>query len=255
MATRERATIGDPCWVDHMSNDVEATRSFYTEVFGWEASEASQEFGGYFQFNRDGVPVAGAMPNMTGQVMPDQWSVYLAVEDADATLAKAQEAGATVVAPAMKVADLGTMAVMVDPSGAGIGIWAPDTFQGFGVLDEVGAPKWFELHSRDYAKAVAFYEQVFEWDTHVVGDTDELRYTTANHGNSQFAGMMDSSNFLPEGVPSHWRVYFGVSDVDATVAQVVDLGGVVQMAASDTPYGRLASVADPGGASFSVMNA
>jgi len=255
MVTRKIAPIGDPCWVDHMSNDVDATRRFYTEIFGWEAGEASEEFGGYFQFFRDGVPVGGAMPNMTGQEMPDFWSVYLAVANADDVVARAQEAGATVVAPAMKVGDLGTMAVMTDPSGAGIGVWAPDTFQGFGVLDEVGAPKWFELHSRDYPAAVDFYQRVFGWDTSVVGDTDDFRYTTAFHGDSQFAGMMDSSNFLPEGVPSHWRIYFGVADVDTTVAQVVELGGVVQMAASDTPYGRLASVADPGGASFSVMNA
>ena len=255
MVTRKKAPIGDPCWADHMSNDVDATRSFYAQIFGWEAGEASEEFGGYFQFFRDGVPVAVALPNMTGQEMPDFWSVYLAVDDATATLAAAEAAGATIVAPAMKVGDLGTMAVMTDPSGAGIGIWAPDTFQGFGVLDEVRAPKWFELHSRDYAAAVPFYEQVFGWDTNVVGDRDDFRYTTANHGDAQFAGMMDSSSFLPEGVPSHWRVYWGVADVDATIEQVVALGGVVQMAASDTPYGRLASVADPGGASFSIMNA
>src|SRR5579863_8102388 len=98
-----------------MSNDVDATRRFYTEIFGWEAGEASEEFGGYFQFFRDGVPVGGAMPNMTGQEMPDVWSVYLAVADADDVVARAQEAGAAVVAPAMKVGDLGTMAVMTDP--------------------------------------------------------------------------------------------------------------------------------------------
>src|SRR5579872_6240144 len=103
MVTRKIAPIGDPCWVDHMSNDVDATRRFYTEIFGWEAGEASEEFGGYFQFFRDGVPVGGAMPNMTGQEMPDFWSVYLAVANADDVVARAQEAGATVVAPAMKV--------------------------------------------------------------------------------------------------------------------------------------------------------
>src|ERR1700688_2103939 len=43
MVTREKAPIGDPCWVDHMSNDVDATRRFYTEIFGWEAGEASEE--------------------------------------------------------------------------------------------------------------------------------------------------------------------------------------------------------------------
>ncbi|MFI5036215.1 MAG: VOC family protein [Acidimicrobiales bacterium] len=255
MATRDRAPIGHPCWVDHLTNDADATRRFYTGIFGWEAGEASEEFGGYFQFFRDGVPVAGAAPAMAEHPMPDVWSVYLAVEDAQVTLDRAAGAGGTVIVPAMRVGDLGTMGMVTDPSGAAVGLWAPITFQGFGVLDEANAPKWFELHTLDYERAVSFYQDVFAWDTSVAGDTPEFRYTTADADGGHFAGMMDSKNFLPEGTPSHWTVYFGVHDVDAACARAVELGGSITVAAQDTPYGRLAGVADPGGAVFSVMQA
>jgi predicted enzyme related to lactoylglutathione lyase len=64
---------------------------------------------------------------------------------------------------------------------------------------------------------------------------------------------MDASAFLPEGVPAHWSVYFGVDDADAALARIVDLGGAIVMAAEDTPYGRLATATDPNGAQFKLV--
>src|SRR4029077_18849346 len=64
MPTRDRAPIGSPCWVDLWTSDVEGSRKFYAELFGWEAQAPSPEFGGYFMFTRNGVPTAGAMGDM-----------------------------------------------------------------------------------------------------------------------------------------------------------------------------------------------
>jgi predicted enzyme related to lactoylglutathione lyase len=61
-------------------------------------------------------------------------------------------------------------------------------------------------------------------------------------------GMMGS----PEGTPSHWLVYFGVDGVDAAVEKAQAAGGSVLMPPMDSPYGRLAAVADPAGAAFCV---
>jgi hypothetical protein len=63
---------------------------------------------------------------------------------------------------------------------------------------------------------------------------------------------MDAASFLPEGEPSHWSIYWEVDDADATVAKVKALGGSVVLDAQDTPYGRLATVADPAGAQFKL---
>ena len=67
------------------------------------------------------------------------------------------------------------------------------------------------------------------------------------------AGLMDSTNFLPEGVPAHWAVYFAVADTDAAVKTAIELGGSVVIPAEDTPYGRIALVADPTGAPFRLV--
>jgi predicted enzyme related to lactoylglutathione lyase len=68
-----------------------------------------------------------------------------------------------------------------------------------------------------------------------------------------YAGVMDATSFLPEGVPSHWTVYFGSDDTDATLARIVELGGTVVQPAEDTPYGRLAGAADPLGVRFRIV--
>ena len=253
MPTRETAPTGAPCWVDVMTSDVDRARAFYCELFGWEADEPNAEFGGYFNFSKDGVMVAGGMAAMPDAGPPNVWSVYLSTDDATKACEVATANGATIVAPPMDVADLGTMAVLIDPTGAAIGMWQPKAFGGFTVVGDPGTPGWWELLTRDHQRAVDFYKTVFGWDTRAMSDTDEFRYTTANDGDAMGAGVMDASSFLPDGVPAHWSVYFSVADTDASVAKLTELGGSVEQAAEDTPYGRIAKVTDPMGAKFKLV--
>jgi predicted enzyme related to lactoylglutathione lyase len=236
-----------------MTSDTERSRAFYTELFGWTAEEPNEAFGGYFNFLKDGVRIAGGMASQPDAGMPDVWSVYLAVDDAAKTVEAATADGAQVLVEAMPVADLGTMAVVTDNGGAAIGIWQPGLHKGFGILGEAGTPSWFELHTRDYDAAIAFYRDVFRWDTQVMSDIPEFRYTVLQNGEEQLAGIMDATAFLPDGVPAHWSVYFGVDDADAALAKIVELGGSVVQAAEDTPYGRLATASDPTGAIFKLV--
>jgi uncharacterized protein len=253
MPTRETAPVGAPCWVDLMTSDVDRARDFYGQLLGWTSNEPSEEFGGYFMFMKDGVPIAGGMPAMPDAGPPNIWSIYLSTDDAEKAVEVATANGARVIAPPMDVADLGKMAVLIDPTGAAIGMWQPYTFHGLGVLAEPGTPGWFELLTRDHAGAVDFYRTVFGWDTSTLHDTDEFRYTTANDGDTQLAGVMDASGFLPEGVPAHWSVYFSVTDTDAIAAKCTELGGAVEQPPEDTPYGRIAVLTDPMGARFKLV--
>jgi len=253
MPTRDAAPLGAPCWVELYTSDTTASRAFYGDLFGWTSEDAGEEYGGYINFSKDGVRVAGCMGQEAGSQMPDLWTVYLAVADAKATVDAAAANGGQVQLDAMDVMELGTMAMVADPGGAAIGIWQPGLHTGFGVLAEPGSPGWFELHTRDYDASVTFYRDVFGWDTHAVGDTPDFRYTTLGEGEEQAAGIMDATAFLPDGVPAHWSVYFAVADTDATLAKITELGGSVVQPAEDTPYGRLATAADPTGALFKLV--
>ena len=252
MVKLDAVEIGNPCWADIMSSDTVATRAFYTGLLGWEADEPNEEFGGYINFTKDGSRIAGAMATANGD-MPDVWSIYLAVADAEATCKAVDAAGGTVMMPPMAVGDLGSMAVVLDVGGAAIGMWQPGEHTGFGYVAEPGAPGWFELHTKSYDASLDFYRDAFGWDLHTMSDEPEFRYTTLHADEAASAGIMDSSNFLPAEVPSHWLLYFAVEDADAAAAKVAELGGTVERPAEDTPYGRMVSAVDPTGARFNLM--
>jgi predicted enzyme related to lactoylglutathione lyase len=249
---RDSALLGAPCWVDLFTSDPEKAHAFYCQLFGWTAENAGDEYGGYINFSTDGLAVAGCMKNDGQSGAPDLWSVYLASDDAKATVDAAAAHGGQVLVPAMDVMELGRMAVLTDIGQASICAWQPGTHKGFGILGEPGTPNWFELHTRDYNASVQFYRDVFEWDVHVASDTPEFRYSTLGEGETALAGIMDATAFLPERVPANWQIYFGVDDTDAALAKIIDPGGSVITAAEDTPFGRLASAADPTGARFKL---
>jgi len=61
---RDSAPLGAPCWVDLFTSDPDTSKAFYGRLLGWTATDTGEEFGGYINFQKDGVPVAGAMLDM-----------------------------------------------------------------------------------------------------------------------------------------------------------------------------------------------
>lgn len=236
---------GRPIWIELFTTGPDAAKAFYGELFDWTVEDPGPEFGGYQLFLRDGAPVAGLMAN--DQEAPSTWSVYLESNNAADTVAMAVANGGVALADAMPVGDLGTMAVLLDPSGAAIGVWQPGVHTGFAGRGEVNAPGWFEVLSNDYDAVVAFYENAFGWDTHTMSDAPGFRYTTLGKDEHALAGIM-----AVEG-PSHWSAYIMVADTDAAAARAVELGGSQVTAPTDTPYGRLVTIADPAGIQLKLM--
>ena len=76
---------GTPCWVDLSCVDIDASASFYEDLFGWDAGEMpnSAEMGGYRRATLEGDDVAGMMPLMQPRASRRSWSTYISVEDAD----------------------------------------------------------------------------------------------------------------------------------------------------------------------------
>jgi uncharacterized protein len=243
---------GTPGWVDLGTPDVKASTEFYGAIFGWTGHTGDPQYGGYTLFHTaDGKQVAGCAPLMSpGQ--PPAWTTYVAVEDADATVAAALEAGATVVAPAIDVGDQGRMAVLQDPTGAVFALWQPGAHRGADVYNVPGALSWNELSTRDVPAATAFYSTLFGWGTRTSGRGAQA-YTEWLLGGKSVGGMMRMPDQVPAEVPAHWLVYFSVEDCEKTVAKATGLGAQVMLPPTTIPQGTFAVLADPHGATFAVV--
>jgi uncharacterized protein len=248
------APLGAPTWLDLMTSDMDGAKRFYGAAFGWTFEDSGAEYGGYVTAHVDGRPVAGLMANSPEFNVPDGWTTYLHTADVDATIAAVLDAGGASFGDAMDVPAKGRMAMVGDLAGGSVGLWQPAGHTGFEVVGVAGTPVWHQLTTRDYAKAIDFYRTVFGWEMNVESDIPEFRYSNAIFGGEPLLGVMDGETMLPEGVPSTWSCFLGADDVDKTVEVIAANGGSVVRAAEDTPYGRLAAVADPTGAAFNLAS-
>ncbi len=245
---------GTPSWLDLSSSDPDASRAFYGELFGWEFEENPTDGGGsYIMATKGGKAAAGMMqqaPEQAEMGIPPMWNSYVTVDDIEDATSRATEAGGSVMMPTMDVMDAGRMAVIVDPTGAIVCLWQAKEHIGSEVVNEHGALTWTELITPDVDSAAAFYGAVLGWGAESMDMGEGDIYTLFTNEGEQIAGAMPPPM---EGIPTHWGVYFAVDDCDATVAAAQGLGASVLNPPTDGPPGRWAVLADPSGATFSVI--
>jgi uncharacterized protein len=241
---------GIPSWADVASPDIEASKAFYTALFGWEAQTAeAPEAGGYTMFSKNGRSVAGLGPS--GDRQPS-WMTYVSTDDLDATTERVRAAGGTVMVEPMQVMTAGRMAVYQDPTGAAFSAWEPGDHIGAQLVNEPGALCWTELQTRDPEAAKAFYGAVFGWGSETA--TGPIPYTEWKQDGRSIGGMMPMGEQFPAEVPAHWVVYLGAGDVDADTARAVELGGQVLVPPMDIQEGlRFSWIMDPQGAPLGLV--
>src|SRR3954468_14549910 len=254
MPERTSYEPGTPSWVDLSTPDVDGAKRFYTELFGWDAEDAGppEETGGYGFFTQGGKRIAGVGPIMS-EGQPTVWMTYVASADAETTVQKARDAGATIHVEPMDVMDAGRMAMFTHPGAGALGVWQAGRHTGAELANEPVSITWNELLSRDVDGAKAFLQAVFglEPDDQDFGG---MTYTLLNLNGTGIAGLMPMPEQMPAEVPSFWQAYFAVQDCDATVARAQELGGKVMMEPMDAEgIGRMAALVDPYGAGFSVI--
>ncbi|GAA4914771.1 VOC family protein [Streptomyces coeruleoprunus] len=257
-ATTAGTADGTPCWADALLPDLEAGKRFYGELFGWTFGAGDETYGPYAIALSDGLRVAGLAAKRDGR-MPTAWGVHLAAADVSALCGRVRAAGGQVITEPTRIGDAGIAAVAVDPGGAVFGLWQAGDRGGFEKQGLPGSFCWTEVYTRDKDTVDPFYEDVFGYRTRDLDDpsidfrvwspagTEEPSDATAIGGRSVI------SDAFPAEMPAHFLVYFSVEDCDDTVATAMRLGGRVTEPPFDTPYGRIAVIADNQGAVFAVL--
>ncbi len=248
---------GLPGWTDLATPDTEQAVDFYSHLFGWDAVETgTSATGTYFMFHKEGRAVAGLgeLPEAMQEAgVPAQWNTYILVDDVASVAESAHELGAVVAMPATEVSEAGTMAYVIDPTGAGIGFWEANAHPGSELFNQPGTMCWSELATRDSTTAAAFYSRLLPWEPHVE-NVPGGNYTTLLLDGRPIGGLFTMGSHWPDSTAPHWLTYFAVSDTDETVAVAKNMGASMPMEPRDTSFGRVAHLVDKHGAAFRVIS-
>jgi predicted enzyme related to lactoylglutathione lyase len=251
MGERSEYAEGTFCWSELATSDQDSAKAFYNRLFGWQADDRPVGDGVYYSMQLiDGKPVAAiaSQPQQQRDAgVPPLWNSYISVEDADALAERAKELGAAVHAPPFDVMSVGRMAVIQDPQGAYFMLWQPREHIGAGLVNASGALVWNELQSPDLDASAAFYSDLFGWSIEQAEGMQDV-YLTIKNGAANNGGMRE---LTPPSPPS-WLTYFGVSDIDESLATIEALGGSKLAGPIDIQIAKLAIVADPQGAVFAL---
>jgi predicted enzyme related to lactoylglutathione lyase len=97
----------------------------------------------------------------------------------------------------------------------------------------------FELMVNDMARAKSFYSSIFDW---AIDDSAIPGYSMITTGEPPAGGMMARPEMAPMCA---LNVYFGVADVDATLAKAVAAGATLVVPKTEIPgMGHWAMFAD-----------
>jgi predicted enzyme related to lactoylglutathione lyase len=119
------ALVNEPgalVWNELASPDLEASKAFYSQLFGWQIAPFENSPTPYLAI-KNGDANNGGMREVTPPGTPPHWLVYFGVDDTEQALAKAQELGATKLAGPIDI-QMAKIAVIQDPQGAVVALYA-----------------------------------------------------------------------------------------------------------------------------------
>jgi predicted enzyme related to lactoylglutathione lyase len=266
---------GVPCWVDTGQPDPAAAAGFYGDLFGWRFADRMPAGSPdrYLVGRLHDHDIAGIGSEPGGAPAPT-WDTYVSVASADETAGRVRAAGGAVLAAPVDVFDHGRMAVCADPAGARFRLWEPRGFVGAQVANEAGTWNWSTLAAGDVGRAVAFYGAVFGWEATAMdlGQGEVVLCRVPGYGEflerfepgirarhasgGMWAGFSDAVAWITPaaagGEPDRWDVTFAVADADATAEHAAALGARLVRPPVTTGVTRVAVLADPRGAVFTV---
>jgi len=108
--------------VELNTNDVAKAKGFYGKMFDWKMEDVPMDWGTYTMISVGEGTGGGLMKNPMPNT-PSMWLSYVLVDDIEAATKKAKSLGATVCKDVTEVPDMGWLSIIVDPTGAMLGLW------------------------------------------------------------------------------------------------------------------------------------
>jgi predicted enzyme related to lactoylglutathione lyase len=104
------------------TTDPDKAKAFYGSLFDWKLSDMPMPSGNYTMIDV-GDGTGGGMLKHPMPGAPSVWIPYVTVDDVNAATVKAVSLGATILAEVTEIPGMGSFSVVLDPTGAAVGIW------------------------------------------------------------------------------------------------------------------------------------
>ena len=115
--------MGNPfVHVELATNDLPRAKSFFKSLFDWRLEEIP---GMDYTMIEVGEGTGGGMMKNPVPGIPSHWLAFVLVDDVVAMTKKAKSLGASIAKDITEVPDTGLFSVILDPTGAAIGLWQP----------------------------------------------------------------------------------------------------------------------------------
>ena len=111
-------------WNELWAKDAKAVLPFYKAVVGYDVEEMSMGDMTYYVLEKDGRKCGGVMTSPIAEA-PAMWLPYIAVDDADAVVARVKRQGGEVKKAPEDIPNIGRFAVLADNAGAVIAVITP----------------------------------------------------------------------------------------------------------------------------------
>ena len=109
--------------VELATTDVDKAKTFYGKLFDWKLQDEDMGPGGTYTMIGVGGGTGGGMMKHPIPGAPSAWLAYVQVDDIAAATAKAKSLGATVMKDVTEVMGAGWLSIIIDPTGAALGLW------------------------------------------------------------------------------------------------------------------------------------
>ena len=243
---------GTPCWADLITSSLPQAQEFYAGLFGWTyQAQHSGELESYLCAYKDGHLVAGLLASSGHPDAGTGWTTYLQVQNVEATVNAAQMHEGEIYLKPVYMPSQGSLAVIGEPSGIGVGLWESGSHPEFELRASHGAPAWHELRSDTFHQTAGFYEKVLGWRLRCFNDSHHAHYHVLGRHHDLRTAVRDFSH--EPGRDSGWHIYFQVDDIHEAGALAESLGGTLLRPVHPSTLGLTAEIADPGGAAFSIV--
>jgi len=238
-------------WFDYLTSEPPKAQAFFKALFGWSTHTVAIPTGPYTLIVNSGQPIGGyrapiaGTPSYRYSEPYSRWLPHLQIENGHESAVKAKNHGAKMLQEPAPFADIGKLAIAVDPNGQPFAMRQPAKVESDpGWAGPPNSFCWAELYTSNTTSSVSFYKTLGGFTETKNPLPDGGTYHLLERDGQPRAGVRTPM----QGIQPGWFAWVRVPDVAATAAKAQQLDATIVM----PPAHGMALLVDPYGCALGL---